>query len=259
MFKHQTTAKPFIKWVGGKRRLASKILDIIGDLDYDCYYEPFLGGGAVFFALQPHKAVLSDINRYLIAVWQEVKFNPDRLIEELKEHQARHSKEYYLEVRSKWHLKGLPADTLYLTHYGFGGKFRVNSKGEFNNELDKRLDNISFDYDNLLACSQALQNARITCQPFTELPVKPNCLYYFDPPYYKIDQSYMDKFDISQQYQLSHLCEKIDLAGGHFIVSNSNTPFIKNIYKNYRQVEVPVYQPFARRQATELLITNIAD
>ena len=182
MLRHQTTAKPFIKWVGGKRRLASKILDIIGDLDYDTYYEPFLGGGAVFFALQPHKAVLSDINRHLIGCWLAVQQDPEALIDRLREHQAKHSKEYYLEVRSKWHKTGSSADTFYLTHYGFGGKFRVNSKGEFNNKLDKRLDNISFDYDNLLACSQALQNARITCQPFTELPVKPNCLYYFDPP-----------------------------------------------------------------------------
>ena len=141
-------AKPFVKWAGGKRQIIDK-LKMYVPYEYDTYYEPFVGGGALLFELSPRKAVINDYNEELMNVFNcikdEVKFN--KMCLELNHHEANHSEEYYYEIRNKDRdkskFKRMPdykrsARTIYLNKACFNGLYRVNSKNEFNVPFGKK-------------------------------------------------------------------------------------------------------------------------
>ena len=131
--------QPFTKWTGGKRQLLPVIKKLMPE-SYNHYYEPFIGGGALFFDLAPKKAVINDYNAELINCYQQIKENPNELIELLKVHKENNSKEYYLELRSvdrDDRINKMPdvqraARILYMLRVDFNGLYRVNSKNQFN-------------------------------------------------------------------------------------------------------------------------------
>lgn len=159
---------PFLKWAGGKRWLSQRILDLAGPIE-GRYIEPFLGGGAVFFALKPERALLSDINAELINAYMVIKVDPGRVYALLKEHQFRHSKKYYYSIRDYQprceYRKA--ARFIYLNRTCWNGLYRVNLKGQFNVPIGTK-SAVLLPTDDWDALSTLLRSARIVCGDFEE-------------------------------------------------------------------------------------------
>ena len=189
--------KPFVKWAGGKRQILDKIKEFLPE-DFNTYYEPFVGGGAVLFELSPKNAVINDYNSELINVYNvlcnEEKFK--QLCRALNSHETNHSEEYYYEVRNKDRNKGSfnrladytrAARTIYLNKACFNGLYRVNSKNEFNVPFGKKLKVNTYEGDNLITVSNYLtmNNIKILNVDFEEAvkEAKKGDFIYFDPPY----------------------------------------------------------------------------
>jgi DNA adenine methylase len=233
----ENNTKPFVKWVGGKRSILSLLVERL-PVKYSNYYESFVGGGALYFAVQPQKAFISDINSYLINTYSVIKNNISGLIECLKIHEKNHNKNYYLKIRKLFskeeNLIKQASYFIYLNKTCFNGLYRVNKSGNFNVPIGDYKSPLILDEETLRADHFSLQSAEIFNRSFLETPIKKNGFYYFDPPYHKTYSQY-DKngFGDVEHKQLSEFCNEIDSKGGYFMVSNSDTDFIKDLYKKY--------------------------
>ncbi len=278
-------ATPFVKWVGGKRALMPELIAHLPpkfDPQVNSYYEPFLGGGALFFALQSRangliNANLSDTNLELVLTYKTVQKNSKELIERLKQHQANHSKEYYYQIRSQHNLQ-FPLDVaarfIYLNKTCYNGLYRVNSKGEFNVPMGSyKTTNAIVQTDNILACSRALQGVNIRNYQFEEIDnhqtsPKPQDFIYFDPPYHPTDELSFTKyakldFTEGDQENLRDFALKLSKKGVHIMISNSDTKFIRELYHKkpfkINSVSAPRFvncKANKRGNVGEILITN---
>jgi DNA adenine methylase len=252
--KNKQIVKPFIKWAGGKRGLIPQLFDKLPK-EFNNYHEPFLGGGAVFFELYSRgmlngkKVYLSDINAELINTYNVVKNNPNQLIENLKLYKKNHSKEFYYQVRELDRLKGFKTldnieratRFIYLNKTCFNGLYRVNKKGYFNTPIGSYKNPNIVDEETILNASRALQNAIILNQPFDKTidNVSVNDFVYLDPPYYPLTQtanftSYDENVFLDEkQQQLFNLFTELNNKKCFVVKSNSNTDFIKKLYKEY--------------------------
>ena len=237
---------PIVKWAGGKRQL---IADLKNNLPkkFNRYFEPFIGGGALFFNIQPKNAYISDINPELINLYQVIKNNAYELIEDLKQH--KNTEEYFYEIRNidrnskykKWSDIQKASRFIYMNRTCFNGLYRVNSKGEFNVPYGKYSNPRILDEVNLLNCSQLFQNTEIRHSDFSEIlnNVQKGDFVYFDPPYAPLNEtssftSYTKEgFGEDMQVKLKELCDELDNMGVHFMLSNSDTKGINKLYKNY--------------------------
>ncbi|MBA1437488.1 MAG: DNA adenine methylase [Epsilonproteobacteria bacterium] len=246
--------QPFIKWVGGKRGLLEQILPLFPK-KFNSYYEPFIGGGAVFFELfskgilKNKKVILSDINSELVDTYNIIKNNPFELIAKLEKYKEQHSKEFYYQIRELdrkkdyKNLSSLEKATrfIYLNKTCFNGLYRVNKKGYFNTPMGSYKNPNIADRDVILSASEALQNVTIKHQSFKEVlkEAKKDDLVYFDPPYYPLnDTSNFTSYDSNcfledEQFELFEVFDKLSDMGVKIIQSNSDTKFIKDLYKNY--------------------------
>ena len=245
---------PIVKWAGGKRQLLNEIISCM-PTEYNCYYEPFLGGGALFFALQPKNAVVNDYNVELANLYRTIR-TPKKyynLIEELKNHESNHSEEYYYQIRNIDRniedYNKLPryvrcARTLYMNKSCFNGLYRVNSKGEFNVPFNGKEKVKTYDIDNLNAMHEYLSsnNIKICSKDYEKViaTAKEGDFVYFDPPYDVLDsqkQSFVsytkDNFDRNEQIRLYNVFKKLSNKGVKVMMSNSNTEFIRNLYNEY--------------------------
>lgn len=174
---------PFLKWAGGKRWLTGTLPVPVS---FDRYVEPFLGGGAVFFALSPEKALLSDVNEELIELYRVVRDCPDKLRKLMQNHHRRHSKEYYYQVRSSTpkSRENRAARTLYLNRTCWNGLYRVNLKGQFNVPIGTKSLVIAAD-ENFSEVARMLGSADLICCDFEE--TLDRCgkgdFVFVDPPY----------------------------------------------------------------------------
>ncbi|MEH1792083.1 MULTISPECIES: DNA adenine methylase [unclassified Nostoc] len=269
----ETSPRPFLKWAGGKSRLIQQYIPYFPK-SYKNYYEPFLGGGAVFFYLQPNIATLTDINAELINTYCCVKCHADELIFLLKEHKYRHNKDYYYSVRN--HSGGTDiekaARLIYLNKTCFNGLYRVNSQGKFNVPLG-RYENPNICSEILLqAASEALSHAEIKQADFTEVlnhATSSDDFVFFDPPYYPIsDTSYFTAysqncFSKKDQELLRDTCAELANRGVKVMVCNSDSEFIRNIYKdiNFETYKIKAARSINsniknRGMIDELLITS---
>jgi len=240
--------KPFVKWVGGKRQLLQQFRDmnLYPPFDFDpkeaAYFEPFVGGGAMFFDLKPKKAVLSDMNHELVITYNVIKNNVDALIKKLKEHQKKNSKEYYLQIRAQQIEKISPvviaARFIYLNRTGFNGLYRVNQKGIFNVPYGDNKNPLICDENNLRKVSAALKHTKIFRQDYKRVldKAKKGDFVYFDPPYYPVSKtaaftSYTkEAFLEKEQTELRDVFVKLHKRGCFVMLSNSDTPFINKLY-----------------------------
>lgn len=261
---------PFLKWVGGKRSLISELKARLPE-KYSNYYEPFVGGGALFWELAPKHPHLSDMNFDLIMAYQVIKKDVDKLIEALKVHQKKHSEDYYYKVRSQHHLDDpiqIAARIIYLNKTCYNGLWRVNKKGEFNVPMGSYTNpNILFE-DNLRNCSKALKSAVIEYKDYLKITPKKGDFVYFDPPYHPTDETSFTKyskldFTEKDQSDLADFCTELTKQGVYVMVSNSSTKFIKDLYKsnifNIGFVNAPRMvncKPNGRNAVEEVLITN---
>ncbi len=248
------SCSPFIKWVGGKRGLVSRLLPLFPS-EFENYHEPFLGGGAVFFELynrgllKDKKVFLSDINDELINAYLQVKENPTKLISELKKHKQEHSKDFYYLTRSldrEANFKKISpikraARFIYLNKTCFNGLYRVNSNGYFNVPMGSYKNPNIADEEVIFNASEALQNATIKCQSFTNVlkDAKSGDFVYFDPPYYPLSKTASftayskDGFFEAEQIKLFEVSRELSARGCKVAQSNSDTEFINNLYKDF--------------------------
>ena len=233
---HLEQAKPFLKWAGGKRSLVPEIFQRL-PATINLYWEPFVGGGAVFFALNSriHAARLSDVNSELALTYRVVKDNPEGLIERLSVHADRHAeKEYYYAVRRKTGSRSsveVAARLIYLNKTGFNGLYRVNKKGEFNVPRGSYKNPAICDADVIRAASSALQKATLTFQDFEHVEPGLGDFIYCDPPYDGTFTDYaMGGFSDNDQLRLRDAAVKWHRTGASVMISNADTPLIRNLY-----------------------------
>jgi len=265
---------PIVKWVGGKRQLMFELLKNMPKT-HNRYFEPFIGGGALFFELQPEKAYISDMNEELINLYSVVRDNVYDLIADLNKHEI--SKEYFLEIRNldrTDEYKNLSnvqraSRFVYLNRTCFNGLYRVNSQGQFNVPFGNYKNPRIVDKNNLLNCSELLKNTEINCADFSEIltKVKKGDFVYFDPPYVPLNEtssftSYTkDGFDMDMQFKLREVCDELDSMGVMFMLSNSDTKFVNELYSNYEIKKVFASRAVnanaeGRGKITEVLVRN---
>jgi DNA adenine methylase len=224
--------RPFVKWAGGKRQLLSPILNLVPET-YGTYHEPFLGGGAVFFALSPVKAFLSDSNERLVRCYQGIKNHVADVIALLKEYKR--NRRFFLQMRRMDIDRRTDAEVaawfIFLNKMGFNGLYRVNSKNRFNVPFGDNKRAQICDEDNLNACSRALAAAKIEREDFSAVlgRAQPNDLVYFDPPYVPLSAtSYFTSYTVEgftpkDQVRLRDLALELKRKGVHVVLSNSST------------------------------------
>ena len=231
-------ARPFVKWVGGKRSILPQLLKRM-PRSYGRYYEPFVGGGALFFALQPKKASLADANARLITTYQALKSDVASVIQYIKKHQKQHCSEYYLASRNRLSHEHDPIEVaalfIYLNKTCFNGLYRVNRAGKFNVPIGRQKNTSIFNEDNLYRVAQCLQNTNLHIRHFCATPVYSRAFYYLDPPYHQTYDAYTAcGFGDEAHEQLAAYCHKIHQKGGYFMLSNAYTPFVRKLYRPYR-------------------------
>lgn len=265
---------PIVKWVGGKRQLMFELLENIPK-SYNRYFEPFIGGGALFFELKPNNAYISDMNEELINLYQVVRDNVEELIKDLQKHDI--SKEYFMQIRNidrtkkyqNWSDVKKASRFIYLNRTCFNGMYRVNSKGEFNVPFGNYKNPRIIDENNLINCSNLLQKTEIKNADFSKILnyIQKGDFVYFDPPYVPLNEtssftSYTkDGFDIDMQFKLRDICDELDSMGVKFMLSNSDTKLVNELYANYeikkvfasRQINA---NPNGRGKITEVLVKN---
>lgn len=260
-------ARPFLKWAGGKRSILGELVPRMPE-SYTRYFEPCLGGAALFFETQPTNAYLSDLNFHLVLTYLAVRDDVERLISNLKIHEAKHDKSYYLKARSRiakeQDLTKIGALLIYLNKSCYNGLYRVNQSGAFNVPMGSYDPPTILDEENLRACSKALQGVEIKQHPFHHTPIVKGAFYYLDPPYHKAFSSFDSSgFDDEDHENLASFCKKLDNAGCYFMVSNSDTPFIRGLYGGYTIERVTSLRFVSckgsgRGKHNELIIRNYA-
>lgn len=251
--------KPILKWAGGKRQLAKPIVRHIQRVmpsGIDTYYEPFVGGGAVFFALAAlpwrlfRNAVLSDTNAELIAMYQAVRDDVDGVITRLRRliKEVGLTKEAYACVRSSRPRSSASraARMIYLNKMGFNGLYRVNKQGTFNVPFGKRKNPQPLDEPALRAASRALAGVELKVSPFETVGqfIADADFVYFDPPYLPASASanfsayQAAGFDMDSQLRLVSLLTFLQNQGCRFLLSNADTPAARKIYKGFRKKRV---------------------
>jgi DNA adenine methylase len=235
--------RPFLKWAGGKGQLIQQYNSYFPKT-FKTYYEPFLGGGAVFFYLNPSRAILTDINSELINAYQCVKYHVEELIALLNMHQLRHCKEYYYEVRQCKDLTHIEkaARLIYLNKTCFNGLYRENSKGEFNVPLGKYKNPKICNPSLLRTICSALQTARVEVRHFQDVlnDAKNNDDFvYFDPPYHPISSTSnftaysRNSFSQKDQIKLKAVFTELASRGVQVMLSNSDCQFIRELYSEF--------------------------
>ncbi len=282
-----TTPRPFIKWAGGKSQLIQQYLPHFPER-YQNYYEPFVGGGAIFFHLQPLRSLLIDINIELVNVYRCVRDQVEELISYLEAHREKHSSEHYYEVRAATQRppgsQQFPSDDwldqgndlerasrlIYLNKTCFNGLYRENSKGYFNVPLGSYKQPSIYDPDILRACSNALKSTKIEMGSFDMIldHAKSQADFvYFDPPYHPISAT--SKFTSYNRYSF-HEADQIRLRdtvrtlsdrGVQVMLSNSDCDFVRDLYQDFNIETIYASRNIncnaeKRGKITEVLVTN---
>lgn len=267
---------PIVKWAGGKRRLLNKIMPFIPP-DITTYYEPFLGGASVLLAVQPHSAIVNDLNKDLITLYRIIKTDVENLIEHLRQH--RNTPEYFYAIRS---LDRTPAQyesmtdlerasrMLYLNKTCFNGLFRVNSSGQFNVPFGHYKNPNIVDEKALRDMHRYFNESIIEFQnnDFKKILLNiddPNAFVYIDPPYDPITKTasftaYQKQgFDKTDQIRLKECCDILTRKNIRFIASNAATDFISELYAGYNIITIDARRSIntnSAKNANEVIIKN---
>ena len=274
----EVALQPFTKWTGGKRQLLPVIRELMPK-KYNRYFEPFVGGGALFFDLAPKDAVINDFNSELINCYQQIKDNPQELIEILKVHQEYNSKEYYLDLRSVDRDERIDmmsevqraARILYMLRVDFNGLYRVNSKNQFNVPYGRYKNPKIVDENLVSAISTYLNNNQIEIKKgdFEKavLDVQPGDFVYFDPPYIPLSEtsaftSYTHEgFSYDDQVRLRDTFKKLSDTGAYVMLSNSSSFLVEELYQDFNIHYVEATRTngaksSSRGRISEIIVTN---
>lgn len=278
ILKSQVILQPFTKWTGGKRQLLPVIKSLMPE-NYENYFEPFIGGGALFFELAPKVAIINDFNSELINCYQQIKDNPLELIDLLAQHQANNSKDYYLDLRSvdrddrliKMSDVERAARIMYMLRVNFNGLYRVNSKNQFNVPYGRYKNPKILDRELILAISEYLNQSDITLLTgdFEQaiIHAKKGDFVYFDPPYIPLSEtssftSYTHEgFSYDDQVRLRDKFKQLSDEGVYVMLSNSSSPLVEELYKEFHIHYVEASRTngassSSRRKISEIIVTN---
>ena len=274
--------QPFVKWAGGKRQLIPEILNHLPQ-QFNHYYEPFIGGGALLFELGLEKSTISDNNRVLIDTYIAIRDHLKDLIPLLNELQNEHNsfddkdkaKEYYYTKRERFNELILGSDFslernalfMYLNKACFNGLYRVNTNGFFNVPSNQKKKIKIFENENLNQISKFLQTVQIFHQDFETTVQNANKgdLVFFDSPYAPLNPTSFDSytkegFSTEEHIRLSNVFKRLSERGVYCILTNHNTDFIRELYSDFNLFEVNVKRLINRdaqnRTGKELIVTN---
>lgn len=242
---------PFLKWAGGKNRLLAQYEPFF-PTDYKRYFEPFIGGGAVYFHLNPGEAVISDVNPRVVNCYKAIRDDLSRLVSLLRKHREQHCKEYYYNARKRLNKPcGLDetqvaALMIYLNKTCFNGLYRENRSGEFNVPIGSYKNPGVFRIENLIPTHVQLQNTEVVCADFRHVLEKAESgdFVYFDPPYVPISEtssftSYAKGgFDLELQQELAKTFDILEKRGCYVMLSNSDCEFVRELYRGWKIVSV---------------------
>lgn len=266
---------PFLKWAGGKKQLLEEIKKYLPN-DYATYYEPFVGGGAVLFYLKPSHAVINDLNKELVSCYRAIQTRPDLVIRYLRQYQNTEACFYrvrHMDRRPNFRRFSLyqhAARTIYLNHTCYNGLYRENSDGFFNTPFGGYICPNFINQKLLLADNRFLANndIRILNGDFEEAVANagPQDFVYFDPPYDPVrDDSFVayqkGGFGREDQVRLKNLCDALNARGARFLLSNSSTPFMRELYRPYHEHIVQAKRNInskgdEREPVDEILVSN---
>ena len=270
--------QPFTKWTGGKRQLLGELRSYMPET-YGRYFEPFVGGGALFFDLAPEQAVINDFNEELINAYRQIKNNPAELINLLIKHKENNSKDYYLALRSAdrdgriSRMTGVEraARILYMLRVDFNGLYRVNSKNQFNVPYGRYKNPKIVDVDLLYQISEYLNenDIEILETDFAEAvkDAQTGDFVYFDPPYIPLNEtssftSYTHEgFSYEEQVRLRNTFKELTERGVYAMLSNSSSPLVEELYKDFNIYFVEAQRTngaksSSRGKISEIIVTN---
>jgi DNA adenine methylase len=247
-------ARPFLKWAGGKGQLLPELLARVNSAGaFKRYHEPFLGGGALFFALVREnrlgraRAYLSENNPRLVDTYLGLRDHPDKVIALLQRHREKNCEAYYYAVRaeSPAGIAEQAARIIYLNKTCYNGLFRENSRGGFNVPFGRYKNPAICDEANLRACAAALKKAHVEARGFETVLqyAKPGDFVYFDPPYHPVSKTasftsyHKGGFGEEEQRQLARVFDELTKKKVKVLLSNSDTPFVIELYRPIGAIE----------------------
>lgn len=262
--------KPLLKWAGGKRGIVDKLIAAMPD-EYGDYWEPFVGGAALFLELSPlgsHAVHLSDINDDLMNTYRIVRRSPRKLMRSLDEMAESHCEEYYYEVRAQSQLESSLARAarfIFINKTCYNGLIRYNSKGLINTPWGHKKNPVSlYDEENILACRTAFRGVELAARSYLDIAPKAGDFVYFDPPYDDTYNGYSKNgFGVEGQRSLAQFCRELDARGVKWMLSNSDTPLINELYAGFNISYISAPRAMScksdgRKAVREVLITNYA-
>lgn len=263
-------ARPFVKWAGGKRSMLPHLLPLVPP-EFGTYHEPFLGGGALFFAAMPQRAVLADANQRLVRAYLGVRDKVEAVINFLR--RSQHSKQLFLKMRA-WNVDraddaSVAAWLIYLNKTAFNGLYGVNRSGQFNVPFGDYKSPVVCDEPNLRACSTALAGVEIRHDDFTRVLDRAvaDDFVYFDPPYLPVSATSSfaaytpNGFGLRDHRRLRDVALELKARGVHVLISNSVAPAVLELYAEgfeVRRVSAPravAAKGASRGKVEELIIS----
>ncbi len=229
----------FIRWAGGKSWLVPYVAQLTEELNFNNYFEPFMGGASIFFSLElPHKGCLSDINEELISAFCAVRDNPHKIIEYLQDYKTDEQSYYAIRETEPKEKYQRAARFLYLNANSFNGLYRVNRNGKYNVPYGHK--NATVNCTRLLEVGKKLEGIEILCQDFQEIQTKivAKDLVFLDPPYTvsKEDTGFVGYnstwFSLEDQRRLAALIDHIERVGAYYIMTNAAHDMILEIFKD---------------------------
>lgn len=261
-------AKPFLKWAGGKGQLLEQLRPLF-PREHGTYFEPFVGGGAVFFDRRLAAAVLTDVNVELVECYGAVRDDVEAVIGALEGH--RYEEAHYYEVRAQAprSMVERAARTIYLNRVGYNGLYRVNRSGQFNVPFGRYVNPTICDRENLRACSRALRGVVLEVRDFERAAheARPGDFVYFDPPYVPVSDtanftSYAPGgFGWEAHVQLAAVFRRLAVRGVHVMLSNSDLPPVRGLYADFHVETVRASRHInskaeRRGKVTEIVVTS---
>lgn len=274
------SAGPFVKWAGGKKQLLDRLTSRM-PVSYGRYYEPFIGGGALFLDVQPENGVINDINEQLINVYRQLMVDADAVIFAVNQLDSELcDKERYLLIRERFNEKiqshvlnaECAALMIWMNKHCFNGLYRVNSKGLFNVPWNKKVTGSSIEEDNLRNIGRLLRDRSIEIRQgdFEAAcsDVKVGDFVYFDSPYVPVSATAnftdytKDGFSLEDHRRLAELFRRLDSLGAMVMLSNHDVPLVHELYSGYKIEPVDVRRAInsdaSKRVGKEVIVTNFS-
>lgn len=265
---------PFLRWAGGKQKLIKYLINYIPESErYDHYYEPFFGGGSLFFKIKPKNATISDINNDLINCYQQIAKKPKTVYKKICEHSYNNSAEYF------YHIRSMPLDNLskidmaarfiYLNKAAFNGIYRVNKLGYFNVPYGPSENGPALPSEELLvSVAKCLKNKKILSGDFEKVLInaKQGDFVYLDPPYPPLSKTAcfthysIDRFDWNEQIRVARMFSDLSERGCLVMLTNSYQNEVVSLYKKFYRFKIDAIRCLGangdRFKVKEIVITN---